>query len=59
MSVPGEIAAAYRAGAASWDTAPRGVDVPNPWNGRGPTSRERVLAVVWRRGRLSRVTPAG
>lgn len=57
MSVPGEISAAYRAGAASWGTAPRGVDVPNPYDGRGPTARERVLAVMWRRGRLSRVDP--
>lgn len=57
MSVPGEISAAYRAGAASWDTAARGVDVPNPWDGRGATARERVLSWAWRQGRLSRIDP--
>lgn len=57
-SVNREIAAAYRAGAATWNHAPRGVDVPNPYDGRGDTARERVLSVAWRRGRLSGVSPA-
>ncbi|MCD2191656.1 hypothetical protein [Actinomycetospora soli] len=51
-----QIVAAYRAGRASWQA--HGIDVPCPWNGRGPTTRERVLAVAWRRGRLSGVDPA-
>lgn len=57
MSVEQEIVAAYPVGAASWDTAAPGVDVTNPWRGDADTARERVLSVVWRRGRLSRVSP--
>lgn len=57
MSVPGEIAAAYRAGAASWDTAAPGEQVPNPYDGRSDTARERVLAMAWTRGRHSRIDP--
>lgn len=57
MTVADEIAAAARAGRDSWRTAPPGVDVPCPYDGRG-TPRERVLAHAWRQGRLSGIDPA-
>ena len=53
-SVTAEMAATYRSGRASWDVPGPAV---NPWNGTGPTARERVLSVMWRRGRLSGVSP--
>lgn len=52
-----QIVAAYRAGQASWDEPLSEQPVANPWNGRAETARERVLSVVWRRGRLSRIDP--
>jgi hypothetical protein len=57
VTVEQQIVAAYRAGAESWVQAAPGVDVANPWDGRGETTRERVLSVAWRNGRRAGVDP--